>query len=116
VARSVVTEDRAKKEALYIMLHVGRKNRGDEPATLAAKYALTDPHRTGSPRRASTAACTSRACNRPLTVLEHPDDRPLDPVVSAMPASDGGLRSLDVTVVGTAVVAIEIPACSETAV
>ena len=51
---------------------------------------------------------------RLLTVLEHPDDRPLDPVVSAMPASDGGLRSLDVAVVGAAVVAIEIPACSET--
>jgi hypothetical protein len=54
--------------------------------------------------------------HRLITVLGHPDDRPLDPVVSAMPAPDGGLRSLDVMVAGTAVVAIEIPACFETAV
>jgi hypothetical protein len=33
-----------------------------------------------------------------------------------MAAPDGGLRSLDVTVAGTAVVAIEIPACFEAAV
>jgi hypothetical protein len=54
--------------------------------------------------------------HRLLTVFEHPDDRRLDPVVSAMSASHGGLRSLDVTAVRAAFVPIELAARSEIAI
>jgi hypothetical protein len=38
--------------------------RGDEPATLAARHALTDPRRTGPAKSVSTAACTSPHAGR----------------------------------------------------
>lgn len=45
--------------------------------------------------------------------FEDGDDRLLNPVVSAMPVADGGLRSLAVAALRPAVVVIELVECFE---